>query len=64
MNSHGAVSLDVVWQAVELSQTHPVRWPRNLLGEYATIAELIAAAARPFEAHNIHHEPHLSVLRR
>jgi hypothetical protein len=63
VNGHDVDLRDFAWQAVELSQMHAARWPRNRFGQYATIAELMTAATRPSEVHRNHHDPHLSFLR-
>jgi hypothetical protein len=44
-------------------QTRIVLWPRNRLGEYATIAELMSETVQLLEVHNNHHDPHFSLLR-
>jgi hypothetical protein len=44
-------------------QTRIVLWPRNRLGEYATIAELMSETVQLLEVYNNHHDPHFSLLR-
>ena len=58
MSDYGTNSPNVHLQTVKLRQTHAVLWPRNRLGERATIAELMSEMVQLFEVHNKHHHPH------
>jgi len=44
-------------------QTRIALWPRNRLGEYATIAELMSETVQLREVHSNHRDPHFSLLR-
>jgi hypothetical protein len=57
MNDYGTGLPNLHLQAVKLPQTHIVLWPRNRLGEHATIAELMAETVQLLDVHSNHHHP-------